>query len=37
MLAWGIGVVLNGWDVYRNDAITEEQIQKEVQRLRRRT
>jgi 2TM domain len=35
MLGWGIGVVLNAWDVYRNDAFSEEQIQREVEHLRR--
>jgi hypothetical protein len=35
MLGWGIGVVLNAWDVYRSDAFSEEQIQREVEHLRR--
>lgn len=35
MLGWGIGVVLNAWDVYRNDSFSEEQIQREIEHLRR--
>lgn len=35
MLGWGIAVVLNAWDVYRVDAFSEVQIQREVQRLQR--
>jgi len=35
MLGWGIGVVLNAWDVYRNDSFSEEQIQREIQHQRR--
>jgi hypothetical protein len=34
MLGWGIGVVMNAWDVYTPDA-REEQIAKEMERLRR--
>lgn len=33
ILGWGIGVALNAWDVYRNDAFTEEQIQKEIEHM----
>jgi hypothetical protein len=33
ILLWGVGLVLNAWDVYRNDAFTEEQIQREIARL----
>jgi hypothetical protein len=35
ILGWGIGVVLNAWDVYHNDTFSEEQIQREVDHLRR--
>lgn len=35
ILGWGIGVVLNAWDVYRNDAFSEEQIQREIEHLQR--
>lgn len=35
MLGWGIAVVLNAWDVYRVDAFSEVQIQREIQRLQR--
>ncbi len=37
LLGWGIGVVFNVWDVYSPEQPTEEQIQKEMQRLRRRS
>ena len=33
MLGWGIGVLLQGWNIYRGEP-TEEEIQKEMQRLR---
>jgi hypothetical protein len=36
MLGWGVGVVLNAWDVYRNDTFSEEQIQREMENLNRR-
>ena len=35
MLGWGIGVVLNAWDVYRNDSCSEEQSPQEIQHQRR--
>jgi len=35
MLAWGIGVVMNAWDVWHGD-FTEEQIAHEMERMRRR-
>jgi 2TM domain len=35
ILGWGVAVVLNAWDVYRSDAFAEEQIQKEIEYLRR--
>ena len=31
---WGIGIVMNAWDVWHGDTFTEEQIATEVQRLR---
>jgi hypothetical protein len=30
--AWGIGLVMNAWDVYWRHDITEEDIQREVER-----
>jgi uncharacterized membrane protein len=36
ILGWGVAVVLNAWDVYRNDAFSEEQIQREIEHLQRR-
>ena len=35
MLGWGVGLALNAWDVYFRRPITEEDIQNEMQRLRR--
>jgi hypothetical protein len=32
---WGIGVAFNAWDVYGRRPMTEEQIQREMERLRR--
>jgi hypothetical protein len=37
ILGWGIGVVLNAWDVYRKETFSEEQIQREIGHLQRRT
>jgi hypothetical protein len=34
-LGWGIGVALNGWDVYVRRPITEAEVEDEVRRLRR--
>ena len=34
LLGWGIGVVMNAWDVFRGD-FTEDQIEHEVARLQR--
>jgi hypothetical protein len=34
ILGWGIGVAGNAWDVYGRKPLTEEQIQREQQRLR---
>ena len=36
ILGWGVGVVLNGWDVYRSDTFSEEQIQREIEHQHRR-
>ena len=33
MLGWGIGVVLNAWDVFRKYTFSEEQIQREIEHL----
>lgn len=35
LLGWGIGVVMNVWDVYFRKPITEVEIQREIDRLRR--
>jgi 2TM domain len=35
MAGWGIGVVLNAWDVYRNDELDEQRIQHEMERIQR--
>jgi 2TM domain len=37
ILAWGIGVVMNAWDVYHDEDFTDEQIAREVARMRSRT
>jgi len=34
MLGWGIGLVLNIWDVYFRRPVTEHDIQREIDRLR---
>jgi hypothetical protein len=33
ILGWGVGVVINGYVAYRGNVYTEEQIQREMQRL----
>jgi hypothetical protein len=33
MVFWGIGLVMNAWDVWRGDTFTEEQISHEMDRL----
>ena len=33
MIGWGIGLVMHAWDVYRGDEFSEEQIQREMDRL----
>lgn len=34
IVGWGIGVVLNAWDVFRREQFTEAQIGKEIERMR---
>ena len=34
ILFWGIGLVMNAWDVFRPEEFTEAQIRREVERLR---
>jgi hypothetical protein len=34
LLGWGIGVGANAWDVYGRKPITEEEVQRETERLR---
>lgn len=36
IIGWGIGVVLNAWDVYRPDEPDEDRIRREMEMLRRR-
>ncbi|HUZ51127.1 MAG TPA: 2TM domain-containing protein [Streptosporangiaceae bacterium] len=33
IIGWGIGVVMNAWDVYRSEDFTEEQIRREEKHL----
>jgi hypothetical protein len=35
MLGWGLGVAFNAWDVYGRRPLTEDQIRREMERLRR--
>ena len=35
IVGWGIGVIMNAWDVYRVNDFSEEQIQHEMERLQR--
>jgi len=35
MAAWGIGVGMNAWDVFRDDEFRETQIQREMDRIQR--
>ncbi len=37
MAGWGIGVVMNAWDVYHGDELSEADIAREMQRLQRPT
>jgi hypothetical protein len=34
MLGWGIAVAFNAWDVYGRRPLTEDQIRREMERLR---
>jgi hypothetical protein len=34
MFGWGIGVVMNVWDVYARKPFTEADVQAEIERLR---
>jgi hypothetical protein len=36
-LGWGIGVAFNAWDVYVRRPITESDVERELERLRRKT
>lgn len=33
MVGWGIGLVMNGWDAFRDEEFDEEQIQREIERI----
>jgi 2TM domain len=33
MVGWGIGVVMNGWDVYRSEEPDEDLIRREMERM----
>ena len=33
LAGWGIGLVMNAWDVFRNDEFDDEQIRREMERL----
>jgi hypothetical protein len=33
MAGWGIGLVMNAWDVFRGDDFTEDEIRREINRL----
>jgi hypothetical protein len=33
IVGWGIGVVMNAWDVYRGDEFSEAQIRREMERF----
>jgi len=35
ILGWGIGLAANAWDVYGREAISEDEIRPEIERLRR--
>jgi hypothetical protein len=35
MLAWGVGLVLNAWDVFFRRPVTEADIEREIDRLQR--
>jgi hypothetical protein len=33
IVGWGIGVVMNAWDVWRGDEFSDEEIAREIERL----
>ena len=33
MAAWGIGLVMNAWDVWRGDEFSEDQVTREIARI----
>jgi hypothetical protein len=33
MVGWGIGVVMNAWDVYRGEDFTEDEVRREMEKL----
>jgi len=33
ILGWGVGLILNAWDVYRSEGFTEKQISREERHL----
>jgi hypothetical protein len=33
LVFWGIGVVMNAWDAYANDVVSEARIQREMEHL----
>jgi hypothetical protein len=33
IVGWGIGVVMNAWDVFRDEEFDEQQIRREIERL----
>jgi hypothetical protein len=35
LVGWGIGVVMNAWDVFGDDEFDEQQIRREMERLQR--
>lgn len=35
MLGWGVGLAANAWDVYARRPITEEDVRREAERMRR--
>jgi len=35
MVGWGVGLVMNGWEAFRDEDFSEEQIQQEMARIQR--
>ena len=33
IVGWGIGVIMNAWDVYRGDEFAEDRVRREMDRL----